>query len=55
MSDRSGDHREVLLGSGQQFLALAGALARQIGIATDDEPLAGVVRRCDRRHVALVE
>src|ERR1700746_2194784 len=39
----------------QQVLALARALAREIGIAADDQPLARIVGRRDRCHVTLVE
>ena len=35
--------------------ALAGALARQLGVAADNQTLAGKVVRDDLRHVALVE
>ena len=35
------DASEVALGSGEQILALAGALGREIGIATDDQALTG--------------
>ena len=50
-----GDFGQIALGGGDEVLALAGALARQIRIAADDQPLAGKVGRGDRRHVALVE
>src|ERR1700722_6408061 len=43
------------LGRRQQVLALARALAREIGIAADDQPLARIVGRRDRCHVTLVE
>ena len=46
---------EIPLGGGEEVLALAGALARQIRVAADDQPLAGILGRRDRRHVALVE
>ena len=49
------DFGQIALGGGEEVLALAGALAREIGIAADDQPLAGKVGRGDRRHVALVE
>jgi hypothetical protein len=39
----------------QQVLALARTLAREIGIAADDQPLARIVGRRDRCHVTLVE
>ena len=53
--DGGGDDGEIDFGRGQQILALAGALAREIGIATDDEPFARIIRRRDGRHVALVK
>ncbi len=46
---------ELFLGRGDEFAALAGALGRQLGVATDNETLAGIVVRNDLRHVALVE
>ena len=46
---------KVLFSRGQQVLSLAGALAGEIAIATDDEPLARIIGRRDGRHVALVE
>ena len=49
------DDGEVLLGRGQQVLALASALAGEIRIAADDEPLARIIGRGDGRHVAVVE
>src|SRR5580765_2121151 len=50
-----GDDGEIGFGRRQQVLALARALAREIGIAADDQPLARIVRRRDRCHVTLVE
>ena len=49
------DLDERLLGRLEEFGALARALGRQLGVATDDETLAGIVVRDDLRHVALVE
>ena len=49
------DFGQVALGGGEEVLALSGALAREIGVAADDQPLAGKVGRGYRRHVALVE
>ena len=46
---------EVPLGGGQEVLALAGAFAREVRVAADDEPLAGKVGRGDLGEVALVE
>ena len=46
---------ELFLGRGDELAALARALGRQFRVATDDEPLAGVVVGGDFRHVALVE
>ena len=54
-STRGLDDGEVPLGGGQQLFALAGALGGEIGIAADHQPLAGILRRCDGRHVALIE
>src|SRR6476659_10210972 len=50
-----GDGGEIGFGRRQQVLALARALAREIGIAADDQPLARIVGRRDRCHVTLVE
>ena len=49
------DAREVLLGRRQQLFAFAGAFGGEVGIAADDQPLAGEVGRGDAGHVALVE
>ena len=49
------DDGEISFRRVQQVLALACALAREIGVATDDEPFAGILGRRDGRHVALVE
>ena len=49
------DLGQRLLGRRDEFGALARALGRQLGVATDDETLAGIVVRGDLRHVALVE
>ena len=46
---------ELLLGGGQQLLALARPLVGQQRIAADDEPLARIIGRGDLRHVAVVE
>src|ERR1700738_2635072 len=46
---------EIGVGRRQQVLALARALAREIGIAADDQPLARIVGRRDRCHVTLGE
>ena len=53
--DRDFDAAEPLFGGGQQLFALACAFGGEVGIAADHQPLAGVVRRGDRGHVALVE
>src|SRR4029450_5736550 len=50
-----GDDGEIGFGRRQQVLALARALAREIGIAADDQPLARIVGRRDRSHVTLGE
>src|ERR1700716_3791425 len=50
-----GDDGEIGFGRRQQVLALARALAREIGIAADDQPLARIVGRRDRCRVTLVE
>ena len=42
-TDRRGDRRQVALGGGQEVLPLAAALAGEVGIAADDQPLAGEV------------
>ena len=39
----------------EQVLALAAALGGEVGIAADDQPLAGIIGCGDRGHVALVE
>ena len=52
---RRADLGQRLLGRIDEFGALARALGRQFGVATDDETLAGIVVRGDLRHVALVE
>jgi len=53
---RSGrDGGEIAFGCGQKVLALAGALAGEIGIAAYDEALARIIGRRNGRHVALVE
>ncbi len=49
------DAGEVALSGGEQVLALAGALGGEIGVAADDQTLAGEVGCCDAGHVALVE
>ncbi len=49
------DAGEVAFGGRQQFLALAGALGGEIGVAADNQPLAGEVGAGDAGHVALVE
>jgi hypothetical protein len=53
--DRGRDGGEILFGRGPQVLALACALARESGIAADDEPFARIIGRGNGRHVALVE
>src|SRR4051794_41890315 len=53
--DGPGDPGEVALGGAQQVLAFARPLAGKLRIAADDQALAGIVRRGDRRHVALVD
>ena len=53
--DGSLDAGEVAFGGRQQFLALAGALGSEIGIAADNQPLIGEVGAGDGGHVALVE
>jgi len=53
--DRGGDPGQIALGGFEQVLALAGALARQIGVATNNQPLTGKLRRRHRRQIAVVE
>mgnify|MGYP000567722867 CR=1 FL=1 len=50
-----GDDGEIGFGRRQQVLALARALAREIGIAADDQPLARKVRCAEFDQVAFVE
>ena len=54
-SDLRVDRGEVGFGGQQQILALARPLGGQGRIAADDQPLARVIGRGDRGHVALVE
>ena len=54
-TDLACDARQIALGGDEQLLALAGALARELGIAADDEPLARVIGSGDLGEVALVE
>ena len=54
-SDRGRDLGQIALGGFEQVLALAGALARQLGVATNNQPLARKLGRRHRRDVAFVE
>ena len=49
------DACEIALGGGEQVLPLAGALGGKIGVAADDQPLAGKIGCGNAGHVALVE
>src|SRR6516164_11197363 len=50
--DGGGDDGEIAFGRGQQVETLAVALGGEFAVAADDEPLARIIGRGDRRHVA---
>ena len=50
-----GNARQVAFGGRQQSFALAGALARQVGVAADHQPFAGKLGRGDLGQMAFVE
>ncbi len=47
------DGGEILLGGGEQFLALARPFAGEIPIAANDQTLTGIVWRTDLTHIAV--
>jgi hypothetical protein len=54
-ADGGRDGGEIAFGRGQKVEALAGALAGEIAIAADDQPLARIVGRRNGRHVTRIE
>jgi hypothetical protein len=53
--DGGRDLGEIAFGGFEEVLALAAALAGQIRVATNNQPLAGKLSRRQRRQVAIVE